>query len=101
MAKCRITVSFLFLLLVAVLINPVHAATIEVHPGESIQNAINQAVSGDTVFVFSGTYPENISMKNGINVAGETYRSVILKGRVFFKDANCTLKDFTVLFPEG
>ncbi|MDD5681491.1 MAG: DUF5123 domain-containing protein [Candidatus Omnitrophica bacterium] len=101
MAKCRITASFLFSLLVAVLINPVHAATIEVHPGESIQNAINEAVSGDTVFVFSGAYPETISMKNGINVAGETHRSVILKGRVFFKDADCTLKDFTVLFPEG
>ncbi|MDD5679697.1 MAG: hypothetical protein PHI59_00415 [Candidatus Omnitrophica bacterium] len=102
MAKCnKITVSFLFLLLAAVLINPVYAATIEVHPGESIQNAINQASSGDEVFIFSGLYAEDILMKDGVDLTGESYNLVIINGRISFQDASSTIKDVTIIFPEG
>ena len=75
--------------------------TIEVHPGGSIQGAINQASSGDTVFVFAGVYSGEVLMRSGVNLIGESRDKVTLKGRVSFKDANSTLKDFTILFPEG
>ncbi|MBU4376752.1 MAG: right-handed parallel beta-helix repeat-containing protein, partial [Candidatus Omnitrophica bacterium] len=101
MIKCRITVFLFFLLLAAALINPAYAATIEVYPGESIQSAINEAVSGDTVFLFSGTYAEDIVMKDGVRIEGEAYNQVEIYGTVLFKDASSTLKDVTIVFPQS
>ncbi|MDP3790293.1 MAG: hypothetical protein Q8R48_07830 [Candidatus Omnitrophota bacterium] len=78
-----------------------NAATIEVRPGQLIQDAINQAVSGDTVFVFSGIYAEDIVMESGVTLEGDHYARVILKGKVLFKDEPSTLKNITILFPES
>ena len=39
------------------------AATITVQPGESIQEAIDQASSGDIIEVMSGTYQGNLDIK--------------------------------------
>ena len=104
MAKCKITLSFLFLFFFATFITSFsYAQTIDVYPGGSIQVAIDdpETVSGDTVFVHAGTYVEDITMKNGVTLEGESYARVIIKGRVFFKDATCTLKDVTVSFPQS
>jgi len=101
MANRRITFSLFFFFLAGVLINPVHADTIEVHPGESIQNAINEAVSGDTVFLFSGTYVEDIVMKDNVRVEGEAYNQVEIYGTALFEDVSSTLKDVTIIFPQG
>jgi nitrous oxidase accessory protein NosD len=43
-------------LLSAMMVTPAAATTWDVYEGESIQDAINNAVSGDTVFVHAGTY---------------------------------------------
>lgn len=40
------------------------------HPFDRIQEGINAAVSGDTVQVAAGYYPENISLKSGVIVQG-------------------------------
>src|SRR3989338_1931150 len=101
MAKCKTTVILFFLLLGAVEISPTYAATIEVHPGESIQYAINQSVSGGTVFVFSGIYAEDIVMKDNVRVDGEAYNQVEIYGSVLFKDTSATLEDVTIVFPQG
>ena len=37
-----------------------HAATLEVHDGESIQAAVNRAAPGDTLLVYTGTYRETV-----------------------------------------
>jgi parallel beta-helix repeat protein/predicted outer membrane repeat protein len=37
----------------------------------TIQDAIDNATTGDTVFVYNGTYYENIILKDGIRVQGE------------------------------
>jgi parallel beta-helix repeat protein len=50
-----------------------NAATITVHPGGSIQSAVNHAASGDTVLVFSNgtnayTYKENVIVNKKVNI---------------------------------
>ena len=51
--------------------------TIIVNPGDSIQNAVNQAVAGDTVLVRAGTYTQKVSIsgKNGLSNAFITLKA--------------------------
>lgn len=49
-----------------------------VHPGESIQKAVNAAKSGDTVFVTAGTYRESVTVRTaGLTLRGMGERTVI------------------------
>jgi len=53
----------------------------EVWPGESIQEVINEASEGDTVFVHMGTYSENIEInKNNLHLIGESILMTIIDG---------------------
>jgi parallel beta-helix repeat protein len=45
-----------------------------------IQDAINDAVDGDTVFVYSGTYYEHIYINKTINLIGEDKETTIING---------------------
>jgi len=48
----------------------------------TIQSAIDASISGDTVFVFSGTYYENIVIsKDSISLIGEDKHTTIIDGR--------------------
>jgi hypothetical protein len=51
--------------------------TLVVNPGDSIQNAVNQAVAGDTVLVRAGTYTQKVSIsgKNGLSNAFVTLKA--------------------------
>lgn len=49
-----------------------------VHPGESIQKAVNAAKAGDTVLVLAGTYRESVTVKTpGLTLRGVDHRTVI------------------------
>jgi parallel beta-helix repeat protein len=50
------------------------------HPFQTIQEGINHAIYGWTVFVFNGTYNENIIINKTINVDGENPVSTIIDG---------------------
>jgi parallel beta-helix repeat protein len=45
-----------------------------------IQEAVNDAKKGDTVFVFSGTYYENVILNKGIDLIGENRHSTVING---------------------
>jgi parallel beta-helix repeat protein len=47
----------------------------------TIQNAIDTASNGDTVFVFNGIYYENLRVNKSISLLGETQTSTIIDGQ--------------------
>lgn len=81
------------------------SATLKV-PAEfgTIQEAIDAAVSGDTVYVAAGEYKEIITMKNGVSLIGEKAETTILDGDkkgnvVTFKgldDKDMRLENFSI-----
>ena len=46
----------------------------------TIQDAINAANDGDTIFVYSGVYYENVVVNKSITLRGETVRPTIVGG---------------------
>ena len=63
----------------------------------TIQDAIDAAVSGQTVLVPSGTYIEDLTMKEGVNVDGAGFTETKLVGMVTFDGiSEATLSDLSV-----
>ena len=54
----------------------------------TIQQSMNLASSGWSVYIGSGTYTENISMKAGVDVVGSGQSSTTIVGTVTFSDAD-------------
>jgi len=48
----------------------------------SIQEAINNADHGDTIFVSSGTYYENVVVNKTVSLIGEDVSSTIINGAI-------------------
>jgi len=48
----------------------------------SIQNAIDNASEVDTIFVYNGTYYENVIVNKTINIIGENKETTIINGRI-------------------
>ena len=71
----------------------------EVEPGQSIQEAIDDQESLPVIYVRDGTYTEDIYMKAGKALIGESLNTVI-KGHVIFKEANTSIETFTIKYPE-
>jgi parallel beta-helix repeat protein len=71
------------------------------YPFKKIQDGITQAGDGDTVFVFNGTYYENVKVNRAINLVGEDKNNTIIdggeNGSVVQILANyVTVKNFTI-----
>jgi hypothetical protein len=67
MKKVALFISIFLICLISFNLN---AKTINVSPGDSIQTAIDSAVSGDIINVAPGDYNEDITIKKGITVEG-------------------------------
>ena len=71
------------------------------HPYQFIQDAIDNASDGDTVFVYSGVYYENVIMNKPIILVGEDRNSTIIdglnKGSVIkVKTESVLIENFTI-----
>ena len=71
------------------------------HPFQYIQDGINAANNGDTVFVYNGTYYDNLEIINkSISVIGENKETTIIDanwssyGLIICADS-CTIEGFT------
>ena len=65
-------------LFVAVPIRPAYASEWHVYPGQSIQEAINSASPGDTIYVHAGTYYENLVIDKSLTIKGAS--TPVIKG---------------------
>jgi parallel beta-helix repeat protein len=66
-----------------------------------IQYGIDNASSGDTVFVYSGSYFENVKINKSISLIGEDKTNTIIEGRkkrdvIQIVSSNVLIKDFTL-----
>ncbi len=66
-----------------------------------IQDAIDNASSGDTVFVFSGLYVENVYINRTVNLLGENQETTIIDANVkgspiYLDSSNVLISGFTV-----
>lgn len=105
--KKVVSVSFLFLLLlmmVTVTLNwttPVAASpgTLEVGPSSkysTIQDAIDNASSGDLIFVHNDVYFENIIINKSVSIVGEDRDQVVVNGSEVLVASGVMVKDLTV-----
>ena len=67
----------------------INAADIKVHPGESIQSAVNKASNGDTVIVFDNnkkayTYKESVVINKKIHLKASGKVTIESKNRVSY-----------------
>jgi parallel beta-helix repeat protein len=78
------------------------ASPAEVNPGQSIQQAINEANTGDTILVGSGIYYENIVVNKTVVLEGEGWTTTIVDGmgaenQVFLINAdNVVVRDLMI-----
>jgi parallel beta-helix repeat protein len=67
----------------------------------SIQDAVDKAINGDTIFVYNGTYHENVFIDKDIDLIGEDKSSTIIDGSntgrvVSFTKNGVYLSGFTI-----
>jgi len=67
-----------------------------------IQDAINNASTGDTIFVYNGTYYENLNIDKTINLTGEERDITIIDGGgigdvVYLTSDNNIVSNFTII----
>ena len=102
-----IAISLIFLTLGFYPITKADPITHYVYPGQSIQTAINNANPGDIVFVYNGTYYENLFIDKKINLVGENRNTTIIDSggngnAVMVYDAyNLTISGFTIQNSSG
>jgi pectin methylesterase-like acyl-CoA thioesterase len=72
------------------------------HPYQNIISALEHASANDTIYVYNGTYYENVIVDKSINLIGEDRNSTIIDGSgthaVFWSCANCVnISGFTCM----
>jgi len=70
------------------------------HPYQFIQDGIDASVDLDTIFVYQGTYDENIVIEKHIRLLGEGKNKTIIDGKkdvgIIIRDDCCEIEGFTI-----
>jgi len=79
----------------------VNASPNVIYVSSTIQEAINRANPGDTIFVKKGTYPENVVVNKSVSLVGEDRDSTIIDGVgtgsvISVMASNVTIQGFTI-----
>jgi len=66
-----------------------------------IQDAINDSEDGDTIFVYIGTYSENLIIEKSLNIYGENRNNTIIDGRsssdvIYVLSSNVKISGFNI-----
>ncbi len=79
-------------------VRPVMARTITV-PDDyaTIQEAMNSAVDGDTIYIRGGTYLGDLNITKRISLEGENPESTIIHGCVFIRTSNVVIDSLKLL----
>lgn len=77
------------------------------HRWNTIQEGINDADDGDTVFVYNGTYFENVTVSKSVMLKGKDRSNTIINGKTILGHQtkpvikvvsnNCTISGFTIM----
>ncbi len=67
----------------------------------TIQDAIDNASSGDTIFVYNGTYYENVIVNKSVNIVGENRNTTFINGNgsdkvVYITSNKVNISGFTI-----
>jgi parallel beta-helix repeat protein len=67
----------------------------------SVQDAVNVSIPGDTIFVYNGTYLENIVIPKSISLVGESKWNTVIDGRnltsvIRVSSDSVTIRGFTI-----
>jgi parallel beta-helix repeat protein len=63
---------------------------------KTIQEGVNNASAGDTVYVFNGMYYENVEVGKSINLVGENKDNVIVDGRLGQQVVHITINEVNI-----
>jgi parallel beta-helix repeat protein len=66
------------------------------HPYQHIQDAVNVATTGDTIYVFNGLYLEAVEIPTSLTLTGETTQGVIVDGSGILNVIHITANDVTI-----
>jgi len=64
----------------------------------TIGEAMASASSGDAIFVYLGVYTEDLYMKDGVELLGDSPYTTEIHGRVFFVETNATVENLKIYF---
>ncbi|MFZ3166287.1 MAG: hypothetical protein WA130_01645, partial [Candidatus Methanoperedens sp.] len=103
-SKCRgCTLIFVGIITILglLLIAEAGAATIIVPDNyPTIQQAVNNAATGDSIFVRSGVYPENVVINKDLNIEGEDRKTTVIDGKgsdsVRIFNVDVAIRGFTI-----
>jgi hypothetical protein len=76
-----------------------------VEPGESIQDAIDAASSGDTIYLADGIFDfeDDISVedKDNLTILGAGEGETIIEGNISFENSDSSIESLTIYYQEG